>query len=117
MLHVVRSALLLVAAIFLIVLAMANRQLTTLRLVPEEMTEFVPLHLSITLPVFAVGLLGILSGLLIGVILEWLREHKHRAAVEKKQIEVDALKRNLRRTKRQNTDQDDEILALIDDSR
>ena len=57
---------------------------------------------------------GIVAGLLIGFVWEWLREHKHRAEAVRKQAEVRKLERELRRAQTERDKDKDEVLALLD---
>ena len=60
------------------VLALANRELVTLNLLPEGMARVMPV--SVQLPLFVVILLSVVVGMVLGYLFEWLREHKHRRA-------------------------------------
>jgi hypothetical protein len=53
---------------------------------------------------------------LIGFVWEWLREHKHRAEAARRTREVEALERELRREKRLKNQDQDEVLALLDEA-
>jgi putative membrane protein len=77
----------------------------------------VGLNHSIETPLFLVIFAGILAGLLIGFVWEWLREYKHRAEAATKTAEAARLEKELHRVKRRTGDGRDEVLALLDDGR
>ncbi len=101
-------ALILVAVVLL---AVANRAPVTLHLLPEGMWGIA--RRSIELPLYAVGLLSVLTGMVLGYILEWLREHKHRKRAAQKTREAAALDREVGRLRRQTGNADDDVLALL----
>jgi uncharacterized integral membrane protein len=100
-------ALILIA---IVVLSLANRDSVVLKLLPEGMARIMPL--SIELPLFVVSLISILVGMVIGYLLEWLREHKHRKQASVKTREADQLARENERLRRKGKPEDD-VLALI----
>ncbi|TCS61839.1 lipopolysaccharide assembly protein LapA domain-containing protein [Primorskyibacter sedentarius] len=112
----IRYAFLGALAVILIAVALANRGLVTLRLLPAELAEFLGLTQTIDLPLFLVIFGGIAAGLLIGFVWEWLREHKVRAEASRKQSEVKKLERELRRVKGQRDEGKDEVLAILDEA-
>ena len=115
----IRYAILAAIAVVLIVVALANRGTVTLNTLPEGLAA-IPgmgaLSYSIDLPLFVVIFGGVLAGLLLGFVWEWIREHKHRAEASRKQSEVKKLERELRRTKAQRDEGKDEVLALLDEA-
>lgn len=103
-----------VVGILLITLALANRGPVTLRLLPQELAGVFNLSGEITLPLFLVIFAGIVVGLLIGFVWEYLREFKHRHALSKRGREVNKLEREVKRLKGRSGDGKDDILALIE---
>ena len=70
-------------------------------------------------PLFMMVFGGIVAGLLIGFVWEWLREHKHRIEATRQGREARKLKREveaLKSEKRQARGEDD-VLALLEDAR
>ena len=61
--------------IVLITVAIANRGVVTLTLLPAELGALFGLNLSIQIPLFVVIFSGIVAGLFIGFCWEWLREY------------------------------------------
>jgi len=103
-------------AVALIIVALANRDMVTLNLLPEPFAGLIGTSLSLQLPLFLVIFAGIAGGLLIGFFWEWLREMKLRSAANKGQREVTRLTREVKRLKGQKNEGKDEILALLDDA-
>ncbi|MCD1627459.1 MAG: LapA family protein [Paracoccaceae bacterium] len=112
----IRYAFLVSLAIVLIVVATANRAEVTLNLLPETVAELIGFGAQITLPLFVVIFGGIIAGVLIGFVWEWLREHKHRAEAARRGREVETLERELRREKRMKNEGQDDVLALLDEA-
>lgn len=112
----IRYVFLAVVAGVLISLALANRGNVELALLPEGIADLAGMNLTITLPLFTVAFGGIVLGLLIGFVWEWLREHKHRATAARNTREVRKLNREVNRLKRKNNEGKDEVLALLDES-
>ena len=79
----IKLVFLLVVAVGLIILAVANRQAVSLNLLPTDLG--LGAGLSVELPLFAVILAAWALGICIGVIMELLRERKyHRKAAERR---------------------------------
>ncbi len=57
---------------------------------------------------------GVVAGLLIGFVWEWLREHKHRVEVDRKAREVGKLEREVKKLKGEKNRGKDDVLALLD---
>ena len=104
-----------VIGIALITVALANRGFVTLRLLPEALGNLFGYTGQIQLPLFVVIFGGIVVGLLIGFVWEWLREHKHRAAAARKAREVGQLSREVSRLK-EAPGQKDDVLALLEEA-
>lgn len=112
----IRYAFLATLGVVLIAVAFANRGSVTLHLMPEALADFIGLNYSITLPLFVVIFGGIVAGLLIGFVWEWLREHKHRAEASRKQREVKGLQREVKKLKGEKHEGKDEVLALLEEA-
>lgn len=112
-----RYAFMLLLAICLIGVALANRQAVTLTLLPEGVARIVGVNQSVQLPLFLVIFGGILAGLLIGFVWEWLREYKHRAEAAVKTAEAARLERELTKMRRRSGEGRDDVLALLEDGR
>lgn len=112
--RLIRYAFLLVIGLALIVLALANRAIVTLNLLPTELSDAFGVSGAVDLPLFAVILLGVLIGLLIGFIWEWLIEFKNRRVIKKTNREKRTLEREVERLKAQSGEGKDDVLALLD---
>ena len=120
MLRYLRYLVLLAIAIVLVVVALANRGTVTLNSLPEGLLGVPGLDLlavSVQLPLFIVIFGGIAAGVIIGYVWEWVREHKHRAAMRSEHREVVKLKSEVKQLKGQANEGKDEVLALLDDAR
>ncbi|MCV2868739.1 LapA family protein [Defluviimonas sp. WL0002] len=94
--------------------ASANRELVVLRLVPEQVDSFFGFGLSVKLPLFLVIFAGIVAGLAIGFVWEWLRESKHRSAATQHRREAGRLAREVDRLKADSDQPEDDVLALLE---
>lgn len=105
-----------VTALVLITLALANRQIITLRVIPEGLGLNLWGDLSVQVPIFVAIFAGIAIGLLIGFIWEWFREYKYRSDANRQHKNVAQLEREIKRLKREKSNGDDDVLALLDDT-
>ncbi|CUH68277.1 putative integral membrane protein [Thalassovita gelatinovora] len=114
----IRYAFLACLGIALVSIALANRGDVSLALLPETLADLTGLSYRIELPLFVVIFGGIIAGLLIGFVWEWMREYKHRAEASRKSREVHDLERQLKREKRRadSAENKDEVLALLDEA-
>jgi uncharacterized integral membrane protein len=101
-------------AFMLIVVAIANRQPVELQLLPEDLAAFVPFAGQITVPLFLVIFGGILAGLLIGFVWEYIREFKIRNNLSKTNKQVRHLEREVGKLREKTGEGKDEILALLE---
>ena len=99
----------------LIVVSLANREMVTLKLMPEVLGDLFSVNAKIHVPLFVSILLGVAAGLLIGFVWEWLREMKHRGAVKLEHKKVVLLKREVDMLKSESPKAKDDILALLDE--
>lgn len=110
----IRHACLIVFAVALIAVALANRGFVTLRLLPTEISSLLGLEQTIDLPLFLVILGGVMVGLLVGFVWEWIREYGERADAAKTAREIRRLEREVARLKGEKYEGQDEVLALLD---
>ncbi len=105
-------ALILVA---IVILSLANRGDVTVNLLPAGMAGILEgtMPNAFQVPLFLVSLASIGVGLVIGYILEWLREHRHRRLAKEKAREAANLNREVDRLKRKSGAKDDDVLALL----
>lgn len=98
----------------LLVLALANRGIVTLRLLPEDLGYAFGIDPSVSLPLFVIVFLSMAVGLLVGFVWEWLREHKHRAEARSERAQKERLERELARSRMPG--EGDDVLALLERS-
>lgn len=110
----IRYAFLFSLAVVLLVIAVANRQPVELKLFPEEISTFVGASPAASVPLFAVIFGGIVAGVVIGFVWEWLREHKHRAEASTQRRERERLEREVRALKPGGGQPDDDVIALLE---
>lgn len=114
MLRYLRYVVILSFGLALLLVALANRAPVTVRLMPDDIAAFAGLDWQMQVPLFIVMFGGIVAGLLIGFILEWLREMKHRSTASTKSREVARLERELAVLRDQKAAPQDDVLALLD---
>lgn len=112
--RLIRLLFLISVSIVLIVLALANRQIVSLQLLPSELADFIGFSSTVNLPLFLVILMGVLLGLLMGFVWEYLREYKHRKELGVKTKEVKTLEREVKKLTKEKTSETDQILAMLD---
>ncbi|MFS4439413.1 LapA family protein [Paracoccaceae bacterium GXU_MW_L88] len=111
--RLIKIAFIAIVLVIILTLALANRQPVEVSLVPDQLAGFLPFASSMTLPLFAVGLLSVLFGLIIGIVMEYLREMGIRREVTRKEVQVEELKRQNDRLKQKAQEGENEILALV----
>ncbi len=109
----IRLIVLAVVAIALIVLAMANRDPLTVRLLPNELSDLLGLNWEITLPVFFILFVAMFVGAVLGYLLEWVREHKHRVVAATETKERQRLEKQVKAVA-PSADDGDDVLALLE---
>ena len=110
----IRYACIATFAVALIAVALANRTVVTLKVLPDEIAGLFAVNPSINIPLFVVIFGGLIAGLLVGFVWEWFREHSMRAEDSKSSRNVRRLEREIARIKGQNADSQDDVLALLD---
>ncbi len=115
MMRYLRYLLLAALGLGLITVALANRDMVTLRLMPPDIETLAGQGFAVQLPLFLVIFGSIVAGILIGFVWEWLREHKYRAAAVTRAREVERLEREMARTA--PPPPKDDVLALLEPPR
>ncbi len=111
----IRYVFLAAIAVALITLALANRSMVTLNLLPAELAQLVGIGYAITVPLFSVIFAAVVAGLLIGFFWEWMREGKHRAAARDNRLAKERLAREVSKLKTAKAKTEgDEVLALLE---
>ena len=113
MIRTIKMILFAFIMIVLIVLGVANRGFVGLNLLPEPLKEYSPVPTEVELPVYAVILASVVVGLLLGYIIEYLRESKHRRAATQREQEARRLKSQVAQLKAKTGEDQDDVLALL----
>ncbi len=116
MMRYLRYAFLAILGITLISISLANREVVELKLMPDAIADLLGVNFSTSLPLFVVVLGGVVAGLVLGFLWEWLREHKHRRDATAKTGEVRKLEREVKKLKKKQNEGQDEVLALLDEA-
>jgi uncharacterized integral membrane protein len=112
----VRYASIAIFALALILIALANRGMVSVKVWPDELAGMAALNPSYEVPLFVVIFGGVFAGFIIGLIWEWIREHGERAEAARKARELSALRAEVRRLKGEKHQGKDEVLALLDEA-
>jgi len=112
----VRYLCIAIFALALISIALANRMMVPLQILPTEVSGWFAVNPSIQMPLFLVILGSIVAGLLVGFVWEWIREHGQRAEAAKQAREMRRLEREVARLKGEKHKGKDEVLALLDEA-
>lgn len=114
MIRLLRYLVLGLLGLALLALASANRAPVTLRLIPEDIDVFLGLGWVIDLPLFVVIFGGVLIGLALGFVWEWIRSAGVRGDAVRQRQKVGQLERELTRLKGDTPRGDDDVLALLE---
>ena len=110
----VRYLCIAVFAIALVAVALANRNYVSVQILPNEIAGQFVSNPTFSLPLFIIIYGGILAGLILGLVWEWVREHDQRAAAAKTAREMRRLEREVARLQGAQDEGKDEVLALLD---
>ena len=105
-----------IVATVLIFIALANREVIRISLVPEEFS-FIGYNFQLNTPIFFIFFAGFAFGIMVGFILEWTREYKLRSASSYKTLELNNMKRQIQQLKCEKYKNQDDVLALLDDTK
>jgi hypothetical protein len=105
-----------VVGLCLILIGLANRDIVTVRAMPQAMAELLGISPDMQLPLFIVIFIGVGVGLMIGFLWEWVREHRIRADARGKSREVETLRREVDQLRgaAAGAKSDDDVLALLE---
>jgi uncharacterized integral membrane protein len=109
-----RALLLGTLALLLISVALANRAVVGLQLLPQDLSALLGIDWSIEMPMFLVIFASIIAGLLIGFVWEWLREHKYRATATRATKALTKLERELAHMQDAHALPKDDVLAILE---
>ena len=110
----IRYACIALFAVALIAVALANRSIVNLKVLPNELAGLFAVNPSINLPLFVVIFGGIIVGVMVGFVWEWFREHSVRSEASKVGRNVRRLEREVARLRGDADGGQDDVLALLD---
>ena len=84
-----------------------------IRILPSELEGFLGGGMIFSIPIFVLFLCGVIFGLFVGFVWEWIREMKHRSASSRKSKELAKVEKELSQLKRESGQNEDEILLLL----
>lgn len=113
MLRFIKLTIATIVMLAIVLVAVANRELVTVKLLPDPISEVLGLTYAVTLPLFIILLAAVLIGLLLGYLIEWIRERKHRREVTIKARELSKLETEIQKMKKDSGSQEDDVLALL----
>ncbi len=112
----IRYAFWAIIGLCLILIGLANRDIVTVRAMPQALGDLLGLSPDIGLPLFVVIFISVGAGLMIGFLWEWVREHRIRVEARGKAREVETLRREVQQLKgaAAGAKDDDDVLALLE---
>lgn len=113
----IRYACIAIFAIALIAVALANRNLVEIKLLPAEISGLFAMAPRIELPLYLIIFASVLIGLMIGFVWEWLREYTIRSEAARVARDKRRLEREVKALKTEKHQGKDEVLALLEDAR
>ena len=84
-----------------------------IRILPSELEGFFGSGMIFSIPIFVLFLCGVIFGLFVGFVWEWIREMKHRSASSRKSKELAKVENELSQLKRESGQNEDEIMLLL----
>lgn len=109
-----RLAFILVLALILVGVALANREMVTLSAFPADFGRYLGGRWAVDLPLFLVVFLAFAVGMLAGLVWEWLREAPQRSALRGKAERASHLESQIDRLRERHAAPEDEVLAILD---
>jgi len=86
-------------------------------MLPSELEGFFGGGMIFSIPVFVLFLCGVIFGLFVGFVWEWIREMKHRSASSRKSKELAKVENELSQLKRKGGQNEDEVLLLLNNTK
>ena len=87
-----------------------------IRILPSELEGFFGGGMIFSIPIFVLFLCGVIFGLFVGFVWEWIREMKHRSASSRKSKELSKVENELSQLKRESGQNEDEIMLLLNNN-
>lgn len=111
-----RLLLVTLLGLILICIALANRTSVTVSLVPRTVAEFAGGRWSASMPLFLLIFLALALGMVLGIVVEWMRESHYRNLAAARQRDLAARQRagEVVVTRTGAVAPRDEVLAILD---
>lgn len=112
----VRYAFWTVLALAFVIVALANRNVVTVALLPQGLGDLIGFNISLTMPLFLILGAAVGAGLLLGLVWEWLRERGYRKEAAAARAETQVLQTQITRERTSGVPKvvRDDVLALVD---
>ncbi len=115
MLRAINYALYGIIAVALIFLALANREVIRINLLPKELI-FLGFDFHFNIPIFVIFFGGVFFGVMIGFLLEWMREYRLRFESSQKTLELNSMQRQIQQLKDEKYENQDDVLTLLEET-
>ncbi|WP_410219513.1 LapA family protein [Paracoccus sp. (in: a-proteobacteria)] len=102
-------------ALLLVGIALANREAVTLALFPANLGQFLGGTWSVTVPLFLVVFMAFALGMLAGLIWEWMREANYRREARLRSAEVGRLEHEVGHLRDRHAAPRDDVLAILEE--
>ncbi len=112
----IRYASIAIFGVAIVTIALANREMVTVQMLPPELASVSANNPSLQLPLFAVILGSILVGLLVGFVWEFMIEQRNKSTLKRENAELKRLRGEIARLKAEKHAGKDEVLALLDEA-
>lgn len=115
----VKLLLLVLIAIPVITIFIANHQPVELTILPAGLEPYIGLNRilgPVTVPLWSVALGFLVIGLVLGFFWEWVREYKHRRAADQGRQSKAQLEAEMKKMKARENRGKDEILVLVEET-
>lgn len=109
-----RLTFIMLLAIILIAVALANRHVVTLSAFPANFGQYLGGQWSVDLPLFLVVFLAFALGMLAGLVWEWLREAQDRRQLRLHADRAARLENEVGHLRERHAAPKDEVLAILD---
>lgn len=109
--RILKMILLVIIALFIILLVIANRESVTVELMPAEfgfVTDW-----SREVPLAVVMIVMATGGFALGWLWEWLRDQRTRTVARERRRKITALEREVDTLRRDTGQEEDEVLAIL----
>lgn len=101
-------------AVILIAVALANREAVTLNAFPANLGAYLGINSTIELPLFLVIFVAVALGMLAGLLWEYLREAKIRREARNRGEKVNKLENEVDTLRERHANPRDDVLAIVD---